>query len=64
MSNIIKLSLSVTIEETIELLKQMNSVVKDSDLRGAKHFLDRVNDAINEIEDDISALDELVYDEY
>jgi hypothetical protein len=62
-SNIIKLSLNVTIEETIDLLKQMNSVVKDNDLNGAKHFLNRVNDMIMEIEDDISAMDELVYDE-
>lgn len=64
MSKFTKMCINVDIEEAIEMLKQMNSAILDSDAKGAEHFLDRINDLIMQIEDGMSELSsELLYDE-
>jgi flagellin-specific chaperone FliS len=52
------------IEDAIDFLKQMNGSIQEGDIKGAEHFLDKVNLCLDQIEDGLAeSQKERLYDE-
>jgi len=64
MTNFLKMCISADIEEAMDYLKQMHSAILDGDIKGAEHFVDRVNACLLQVEDGLAEThNEFVFDE-
>lgn len=64
MKNYLKMSIVSDLEETMDYIKQMTSAILEGDIKGAEHFMDRINRCVDQIEDDLAETHtEFVYDE-
>lgn len=54
MTNFMKLGINADIDEMISYLKQMQGTILDNDIEGTAHFLDRVRECLDQIEDGVA----------
>ena len=64
MKNYLKMGIAADLEEAMDYIKQMISAILEGDVKGAEHFMDRINACLSQIEDDLAEThNEFVMDE-